>query len=374
LEKKVKGIYIINSLEGGGAERVFSSLISLIQSDDNSDDIEVILIDDKQDVYSLPEQVTVHRIGEKNSLVSFIKYMTIIKNVKPEYVVSFLTRANIYNVFGSFFARYKTLVSERSNTSGRLKGKFITLKRLLVKFIYKRSELVISVSQGVKDCLVNDFNVSSNKIFILNNAIDVNTLKANVTGCNSFSYGKYIVAMGRLVQTKGFDTLIKAYALSGVQSDLRILGDGPEKENLKELCRKLGLTQNVIFEGFKSNPYPYIAQSEFFVLPSQLEGFPNSLVEALGLGKSVLSTDCTDGPREILNLDIIIKPGSVHQAEFGALVNVSDEVGLAKGLSLLESDLTLRSHYEKLSFKCIEKYSPEKFYENFKSILNTTFK
>ena len=366
----MKGIYIINSLEGGGAERVFSSLISLIQGDANGDDIEVILIDDRKDIYSLPEQVIVHRIGESNSFRSFMKYLSIVKEAKPDYVVSFLTRANMYNVFGGFFATYKALVSERSNTNGRLKGKFATLQRLLVKFIYKRAALVIAVSQGVKDCLVDDFNIASNKIFVLNNAIDVKAVQANVTGSAAVPYNKYIVAMGRLVRTKGFDTLIKAYALSKVRSDLRILGDGPEKEYLQGICNELGVSDKVYFEGFRSNPYPYIAQSEFFVLPSQLEGFPNSLVEALSLGKAVLSTDCTDGPREILNLDATIVPGDVHQAEFGALVNVSDKVGLAKGLSLLEDDLTLRSHYETLSFKCIEKYSPENFYANFQFILS----
>lgn len=370
----MKGIYIINSLEGGGAERVFASLTSLIQSDANGDDIEVIIIDDKKDAYSILDPATVHRIGETNSLLSFIKYMVIVKKVKPDYVVSFLTRANMYNVFGGFFANYTALVSERSNTNGRLKGKFKKLKRLLVQFIYTRATSIIAVSQGVKDCLVDDFNITSNKIFILNNAIDVYAIRAKVTGSDPIPYDKYIIAMGRLVKTKGFDTLIKAYALSGVQSDLRILGDGPEKEYLQGICSELGVTHKVYFEGFKSNPYPYIAKSEFFVLPSQLEGFPNSLVEALGLGKAVLSTDCTDGPREILNLDTIIEPGNLHQTEFGIIVNVSDIAGLAKGLCLLENDLTLRSHYEELSFKCIEKYSPESFYENFKSILSQSFK
>jgi hypothetical protein len=86
---------MINSLEGGGAERVFSSLTSLIQSDANGDHIEVILIDDKKDAYSILGPATVHRIGETNSLLSFIKYMAIVKKAKPDYVVSFLTRANI---------------------------------------------------------------------------------------------------------------------------------------------------------------------------------------------------------------------------------------------------------------------------------------
>jgi glycosyltransferase involved in cell wall biosynthesis len=370
----LKGIYIINSLEGGGAERVFSSLISLIHSDANGDNIEVILIDDKKDAYSIPEPVTLHRIGETNPLLSFIKYLAIIKKAKPDYVVSFLTRANMINVFGAIFADYITLVSERSNTNGRLKGKLIKLKRFLVQFIYKRATAVIAVSQGVKDCLVDDFNIASNKIFILNNAIDVYAVSEKVKSTDPILYDKYIVAMGRLVKTKGFDTLIKAYALSGVQSDLRILGDGPEKEYLQGICSELDVTDKVYFEGFKSNPYPYTAQSEFFVLPSQLEGFPNSLVEALALGKAVLSTDCTDGPREILNLNTIIEPGDLHKTEFGVLVNVNDIAGLAKGLSLLENDLTLRSHYEELSLKCIEKYSPENFYANFKSILSQSFK
>ncbi|MEH6712481.1 MAG: hypothetical protein V7733_14785, partial [Paraglaciecola polaris] len=101
----MKGIYIINSLEGGGAERVFSFLVALIQSDAQGDDIEVILVDDREDIYTLPEQVKVHRIGEKNSFRSFIQYMSIVKKTQPDYVVSFLTRANMYNVFGGYFSR-----------------------------------------------------------------------------------------------------------------------------------------------------------------------------------------------------------------------------------------------------------------------------
>jgi N-acetylgalactosamine-N,N'-diacetylbacillosaminyl-diphospho-undecaprenol 4-alpha-N-acetylgalactosaminyltransferase len=366
----VKGLYVINSLEGGGAERVFSVLASLVESDSKGDEIEVVLLDIKNEIYQLPQGIKIHRIGKTNPLLSFFKFLKIVRTIKPDYVLSFLTRANNFNVFGSFLSNYKSIISERSNTSTRLQGRLKNIKRQLVKILYNKANCIISVSEGVKHCLVEDFSIDENKIKILNNAIDIEKVTAMANVENRLHPKPYIIAMGRLVKTKGFNYLIKAYAKASTKSDLLILGDGPEMENLTLLAKKLQVENKIHFMGFQSNPYTYIKQSEFFVLSSELEGFPNALVEALGLGKAVLSTNCTDGPSEILNLTQSIEPNEVIKSKYGVLVNIRDVRALEKGLLILERDIALRRKYESSSIKCAEQYSPESFYNNFKLILN----
>jgi len=369
----MKGLYVINSLEGGGAEKVFSLLVSLINDDPVGGVIEVVLLDVKNESYLLPRNIRVHRIGRENFLLSFFEYIRLIRSIKPDYVTSFLTRSNNFNVLGKLLFGYISIISERSNTTGRLKGRFKTFKRGVVKYLYKRADSIIAVSQGVKSCLVGEFSIDSDKISLLNNAVDIERISVLSKEHIEPKSSNYIVAMGRLVKTKAFDCLINAYAKAEIKSDLYILGQGPEKDRLVRLAKSLNVGDKVFFKGFQSNPYPYIKKSEFFVLSSELEGFPNALVEALGLGKAVLSTNCVDGPSEILNLKGNIEFTEVVEAEFGMLVNVRDEVALSQGLKKLEADRGLRESYQNASLACATRYSTDRFYMNYKRIINHAF-
>ncbi|MBK1733239.1 hypothetical protein CKO41_15925 [Thiococcus pfennigii] len=81
---------------------------------------------------------------------------------------------------------------------------------------------------------------------------------------------------------------------------LMILGDGPERPALEAQARRLGIDADVALIGFVSDPLPYMAQADLFVLSSRYEGLGNVLVEAMAVGCPVVSTDCPSGPREIL--------------------------------------------------------------------------
>jgi glycosyltransferase involved in cell wall biosynthesis len=80
---------------------------------------------------------------------------------------------------------------------------------------------------------------------------------------------------------------------------LVIIGDGAQKDNLTELTKELNLTNNIIFTGSLSNPYPYINDAEIVVVPSLSESFSIVIAESLALGKTVVSTPC-EGPMEII--------------------------------------------------------------------------
>ncbi|WP_159448381.1 glycosyltransferase [Demequina sp. NBRC 110052] len=132
------------------------------------------------------------------------------------------------------------------------------------------------------------------------------------------------VSVARLARQKGQDQLLRAFALAAPHLDgarLRLVGDGPMRDELRELAASLGLGETVEFVGYVSAPEDEIAASDCFVLASRWEGFGVALVEALQCGVPVLATDCDFGPA-----DIITDPA------LGEVVPVDDVSALAAGL------------------------------------------
>ena len=120
--------------------------------------------------------------------------------------------------------------------------------------------------------------------------------------------------------------LINAFALlrKSTSARLILIGDGPERDNLKSLIVKHGLETDVSMPGFVSNPYVYFRRSSIFVLSSIWEGLPTVLIEALACGTRIISTDCPSGPKEILD-----------DGRWGILVPVGDIASLAEQMSVL---------------------------------------
>ena len=79
-----------------------------------------------------------------------------------------------------------------------------------------------------------------------------------------------------------------------------IIGEGPLRKKLENYVYENNLKKHVTFENFKSNLYPFIKQSELFILSSKYEGLPNVILEAIVLKKFVISSECPTGPKEIL--------------------------------------------------------------------------
>jgi glycosyltransferase involved in cell wall biosynthesis len=111
-----------------------------------------------------------------------------------------------------------------------------------------------------------------------------------------------VLGVGRLQKAKGFPLLIESFAQVARTNECRlmILGEGVERAGLEQLVRKLGLERSVTLPGFVVNPLPYMRRARVFVLASEYEGMPNSLLQAIACGTAVVSTDCESGPREIL--------------------------------------------------------------------------
>jgi glycosyltransferase involved in cell wall biosynthesis len=113
--------------------------------------------------------------------------------------------------------------------------------------------------------------------------------------------GKVILAAGRLVKEKGFDVALRAFArLDDKDASLVIVGEGERRAELEALAVELGVADRVRLPGYVPDIRPWLETARAFLLTSFYEGYAAVIVEALGAGRPVVSTDCTPAARELL--------------------------------------------------------------------------
>jgi glycosyltransferase involved in cell wall biosynthesis len=141
-----------------------------------------------------------------------------------------------------------------------------------------------------------------------------------------------LLILGRLEQVKGIEHALRALTDAAVptQALLHIVGDGPMRSDLEKLAQQSGLSQRVIFHGFKSNPYDYLAHADALLMPSVHEGLPYVLLEAMSLRVPVIVSN-VGGLKEVL------KDGTT-----GLLVPVGDSPGIARAIGRLTAEPALR--------------------------------
>ena len=147
----------------------------------------------------------------------------------------------------------------------------------------------------------------------------------------------YILAIERLDESqKDLSTLIRAYQLLRNEyhheEKLFLLGKGRDEQLLRQLAESLGVADCVLFLGFSSNPYPWIAHAKAIAHSAKFEGLPTVMIESLIMGKLIVATDCPTGPREILDHGLA-----------GLLTPVGDAAKMAESMHRLLTDNMLQA-------------------------------
>lgn len=168
------------------------------------------------------------------------------------------------------------------------------------------------------------------------------------------------VSIGTVFPQKGFDRLLKVHKRlldEGFNHRLLIVGDGYDFENMKKLKTDLGLDKTATMLGFADNPYPYLKQSDFFVLSSRYEGFPTVLYEAITLTKPIVATDVS-GVREMLN-----------DGELGLIVENSEE-GIYEGMKRFLTEPKTVTDYQNKIVKFTQPFSLENSVRKIQEIID----
>ncbi|SEN60612.1 N-acetylgalactosamine-N,N'-diacetylbacillosaminyl-diphospho-undecaprenol 4-alpha-N-acetylgalactosaminyltransferase [Sphingomonas gellani] len=333
-------LFVINSLAGGGAERVMLTLLAGSQGQMAQNPFELALLDDEPDAYPPPVWLPLARLSTGGSMARGLRsLLALARRRRPRLMVSFLTRANVLCVIVGRMLGCRTVISERVNTSAHLAGPRHRVSRLLVRATYRFADRVIAVSDGVADDLVANFGVRRDRIVVIGNPVDLD----NVTSRGGEAVPlpcapPFIAAMGRLTPTKNMALLVDAYAASGVDVPLVIMGEGPERDVLAAQIARLGLSGRVYLAGFQKNPYAVLAHAALYVSASNGEGFPNALVEAMALGRPVVVTNCASGPSEILADRARESVTGTLETPSGLLVPMNDATALAEAIADVMAD------------------------------------
>lgn len=384
-------IFILPELYGGGAEKTVGNLSKKLINDYN---IDIVLFRDTPIKYAYSGNLVYLPKRTKNNIIAkiifFIKSVFFLKRYKKEhkidYSVSFLTAADIINVFSNTKGT-KNIISIR-NTDSRLNNKN-KLYKLCTYISTHKSDHIISISNQVKDDLIENFNIDEKKITTIYNpslAIEFGNMKLKVD--ENFWQNQVVINMGRLTQQKGQWHLIKAFSevvKKNKNCKLLILGEGELKEELKKLISILNLEDNVLLLGFVDNPYDYLRKADIFVFSSLYEGLGNSIIESLVCEIPVISTDCIAGPREILSPKSDFRKkitDKIDYAEFGILVpnfkeeqcdyNIEltrEEMILSDAITKMINDKEVRNHYIEKSKQRANDFNIEGISNEWKKIL-----
>ncbi len=350
----------ISSLRKGGAERVIANLADYLSDrgyrvilvTTHKADEEYQISGKIRRILSEPEahELTGGRIG--NFVARFRKLRNIWKREKPDVILSFIGKNNIMAILTSRGLKIPVAVSVRGEPHEEYYSKVL---RLTAKVLFGMSAGVILQTRASFSFFPSGVR---KKAVILKNPINPLFFRERFEGERE----KIIVAVGRIDENKNHRMLIKAFAqIAGEFSEYRLIiyGDGEKKKELQELIKDLNLEDRISLPGSVDRVDDAIYKTRVFVLSSNTEGMPNTLVEAMVLGLTVISTDCPcGGPADLIK----------HKFN-GLLTPVNDEKTMAENLHFVLNDLQTADELGKNASITSEIYRPDRVFLEWENYL-----
>lgn len=273
---------------------------------------------------SIPSQTKTYFLSNVSIFFGLCKLVMHIRTFKENELV-FSTHPYLNAYLGFFkrigWLRSKLVARECTSVFTRFSGLKKYLYSLIYQLGYPGVDLVICQTDLMREQLLqhNKF-INRKMIVILPNPVDLPKLLEHAETTLSEVDNKqfFVCAAGRLIHEKGFDILIRAFAVFHEKYPdykLLILGDGKEKTMLMNLITELNLEDFVVFKGHIANPMPYYRMAKLCVVSSIKEGFPNTLLEMMALNNAVVTTLCAGG------IDAIPGVSTVEVNNVNALAN-----------------------------------------------------
>jgi GalNAc-alpha-(1->4)-GalNAc-alpha-(1->3)-diNAcBac-PP-undecaprenol alpha-1,4-N-acetyl-D-galactosaminyltransferase len=270
-----------------------------------------------------------------------------LQRARPDVVISFIDSTNVRVLLAVEALGVPVIVSERSDPRCNVLSEGM---RRLRKRLYPRAAYLVTQTDEMAAFFASEMGDRGR---VIHNPV---VRPATSTGRNG--NGKrpdaahLLLAMGRLVDEKGFPLLIRAFAQLAAKHpswSLEIWGIGPLRPALERLARNLGLNGRVRLPGFTPRPADVLARGDLFALSSISEGFPNALCEAMAAGLPVVSFNCSSGIRQIIRDGID-----------GVIVATTSVGSLAASLDRLMSSEVERSRLSARAVEVADRFAIDK--------------
>lgn len=329
----MKVMFVLSGLSVGGAERVISLItqewaergweVSIVTFDSPSDPvgfdyapgIELIRL-------NIPAGRGSKLRGIRSSVTRITALHRLLKEKRPDIVLSFLTKVNVLTLLASTGTDIPIVISERNNPQAQAAHPLWARAWLALAGRAKGIVLQTETIRGFYPPRI------AHRATVIPNVVEAPQIARQP------HEGKLLVAAGRLDRQKGFDLLIDAFALIAPRFpewSLVIWGEGQERAALEAQIAARGMGERISLPGNSPRPVSWVENADLYVMSSRYEGFGNVLVEAMQSGLPAITFDCNFGPRDI-----------VRDGEDGLLVTPEDMNALAFSLARAMGDPAFR--------------------------------
>jgi len=325
-------LFVSGNLCDGGAQRVIATISSALA--ERGHEITLLLYSRNEKEYAVSPKVKISSIRdsyEEYSVMSGMKRLLFIRNflkdTKPEVAVGFLEGG--YGLYmASFGMRFVKVASARVDPNILLQKKGLRAW-IDMKWFASADAVVLQTTRQREHAQHTGWK---------NQVVIANPISEKALSFSEHNYNRpcrRIVMAGRLEKQKNYPMMfaaMKKVVAVYPEVKLDIFGKGSQEETLKQMILEMGLEQYIVLKGWTQSPLEEYANSDIYVLSSDFEGMPNSLMEAMAVGLPCISTNCDTGPEDL-----------IVDGENGYLVPVNDSEMLAKRLlQVIGMDTTQR--------------------------------
>lgn len=344
MRKKVitkKVIFVVASMAGGGAERVIAILAN--QFVQHGIEVSIMMTAGEDVVYQLDQRIKLISIGGKTGgsmkarFARIKKMRSYFKENSPAVAVVFGLGASFYAVMANMFLKNKMIISERNDPNA-------CTHPHLRNVVYSQADYMVYQTEMARD----EFP----KYLRKHAAVIANPVSRDLPKRWEGKREKKIVAVGRLEKQKNYEMMLTAFSefyAKHPEYQLHIYGKGYLETSLKEMADNLQISEGVVWEGFCRNVWQQIGDAAMYILSSDFEGISNSMLEALGLGLPVISTDCPIGGSRMC----------IQTRENGILVPVGDSRAMAQAMCEIAENEKFAKKIGDNAYKIRERFSEE---------------
>ena len=340
-----KILFLIDSLTGGGAEKVLVNLVNNMNTDEYDITVETMFFNGVNAQFLKPEIKLFCRKAPCFHGVSHV-----LKRIPDKLLYKYFIGEEKYDILVAFMHGASAKVIAGCPDKNIKKYAWINTNEMengtIVKFYpnrqqtvesYSRFDNIVAVSETVKESFER-YSHLGDKIVVKYNVNDVE--KIEKMSEEKFERNPdvfYICTLGRLSNSKAFDRLIrigKRLKAEGLNFEIHIFGKGEIQKELETLIAENDVADRVFLDGFTDNPYKVLKNSDLFVCSSLFEGLSAAMSEAVILGVPVVTTDVS-GAKEVLG----------DNNEYG-IVTENEEEALYEAMKRIISDRELYEEYK----------------------------
>ena len=335
---KLHIVFRLSVLGFGGTERVFISVARYLRESGFAGKVTFVvdqLMGSETELTVTQEGHGLVELRARGTLNTIGPMARFFRQCKPDLVLSAYTETNAATLLSRIISRAKVpvVVSEHASLDDHWKNKSRGkrfLLELVVRFLYRTSDRVFAVSEGIAKQIERRLGgpvaYIHNPVRFTGGCVDQARKEITKVEIGANVSDRVVLSVGRISRQKDYETLLRAAAVlpKAINAKFYIVGGVYEpdvEKRLRALVDELQLSGRVSFVGFTHDVAKYYQAADLFVLSSAWEGFGNVLVEAMAFGVPVVSTDCPHGPSEIL-----------ENGRYGTLVPVGDSSSLSAAI------------------------------------------